>query len=547
MVQGVTAPRPRHSGVGPRIALPLFIFIAAVAPPTDSILASSVDSEPRLKQVQQQTTFAPPIEVAVAPQFDYETVLAGRLDGRSRFSKPQHQSFDLIYQSFDFESVLGSSLDKRNHLTNPKHLTALAQTTHVAAAFSQDMVAGVTAPRPRILTPRTIGLPDLVFIEPFSFDSVLSGSLDRRNHLSYPIHVPPIAQTTHVAATFSVAEMVVSGSTVTRARLPKITQLAVPDLPHVLAFSFESVLGSKLDSRNHLTYPQWLAPIAQPTHVSAAFSTEMAAGAQGVQFPSPRLHLGARIPQPLSQTTPVAAAFSQDMVAGVTAPQPRILIPRRIAQPDWVFIEPCSFDSVLSSRLDFQSRLRRPQHLAPISQTTHVQAAFSPEMILGSKLDPRTRLHIIQRPPQTPLVQDIRFAFESILGSQLDRRGSRFRPAVHLQPLAQTTHVAAPFSIEMARGSAPHTGRQPVIHSQTPIPDVIIIDPFSLESVFGYGPVSPRLPRITQPNLPDLVFIPFFRPGFGDSRPLTVRRGATGALEIDRRRTPLVIIRGSSS
>jgi hypothetical protein len=340
MAQG-SAPHKSRASSGPRIGLPSFIDVPTFA--FESILGSRLDSRNHLTYPQHVPTKIYPHQAAA-----FSTEMAAGVQGQTwpsprillgpKIPQPIAQTTHVdaafsaemvagvtvpkpritvgrqigpplfIYvDAFAFDSVLASQLDARNHLTRPQHVPPLAQTTHVAAAFSQDMVAGWQPGQPRVLRPRQIGLPEWAFVQTFAFESVLDICLDSRNHLTRPHHLPAIYQSTHTAAPFSI-EMV-SRAIDGRARLRATRQQAGGgDLIFLLPFDFESVLSLCLDNRNHLRNPIHLPPIAQPLHVAAAFSEEMTAGAQGVVFPSPRLHAAPRIPLPLAQPTHVSAS-----------------------------------------------------------------------------------------------------------------------------------------------------------------------------------------------------------------------------------------------
>ena len=452
-----------------------------------------------------------------AANFSPEMV-QGNAPRRSRASQGPRIGQPGVVQiaDFSFESILGGNLDNRNHLTKPQHLQPAiyphqaaaispemmagaqgqtypsprillgqripvpkSQPTHVQAAFTPSMAAGVTEPRPRILRPRDIGQPQWTFIAPvvpatgdsilassidseprlrfpqqiaplaqphpaaFPFDSVLASCMDSKYRLTKPQHLPPISQTTHVAAPFSI-EMV-SRALDLKSRQTKPIQQDIQDLIGVDAFPFDSVLASCLDTKNRLTKPQHLQYSSQLTHVPAAFQISMA--------------------------------------AGVTAPQPRILRPRQIDLPPWVFIQRFDFDSVLASRLDSRNHLTKPQHVPPIPQPTHVAAPFSLEMVsrvldlrsrqtkprqasiadlvslapfqfesvLGSSLDFRNHLKRALQIGLPEFKHVIDFPFDSVLGSRLDSR-NHLRNPFHVAPISQVSPTASPITPDMFKG-----------------------------------------------------------------------------------------------
>lgn len=154
------------------------------------------------------------------------------------------------------------------------------------------------------------------------------------------------------------------------------------------------------------------------------FSIEMVAGSKPDR---PRIFLGPRIPLPVSQTTPVAAPLSIEMTAGSAPTRNRAFVFPKIG---W-----------------------------SVSQTTHDSATFSIEMTQGAA-QPRFRYRApFHQGAQwwTPEVEV--FDIASVIGSKPDRHRQRLGPRIG-QPVSQTTHTAAPFSIEMVIGSVPLQSRQ---------------------------------------------------------------------------------------
>lgn len=144
--------------------------------------------------------------------------------------------------------------------------------------------------------------------------------------------------------------------------------------------------------------------------------------------------------RPIGPTgTNTQAPFTSSMVAGYQPPQPRL----RQRPPD------CRIS---------------PQGWQ-VSQTTHVQAAFTNSMIDGNKPDRTPRPHRAlyhksgQQLSQTTHVQAA-FSVEMIQGARPFFPVRSFKAPIGWS-VSQTTHVQAAFSIEMVGSSRPTGARFP--------------------------------------------------------------------------------------
>ncbi len=470
MVQGSAPPRNRssHAGIGKQLGQTIPTLGIDFA--FDSVLASRLDSRNRLTKPQHLPSLS---QTTQEPDAVMASMTIPSLTGVP--SPRNGQPIFIFSQDFAFESVLASRLDNRYRLTKPQPPPPISQTTHVPAAFTSSMVE-TPATSPRLKRGRQIELPQWSQVFAFAFESVLGSCLDSRLHQTKPRHWIPFSETTPVPAAFTPS--MTEGVTAPRPRILRPRQIELPQWVNVAAFSFESVLASRLDNRYRLTRPQHLAPISQPTHVQNPFSLEMVSRVLDLRSRQGK----PRHWEPFSQTTHVPAAFTISMTAGHGLPQPRILRPRQIELPQWVNVAAFAFESVFASRLDQRYRLTKPQHLAPISQPTHVAAPFSIEMVsrvldlrtrqvkprqnsqqdlvivpafafesvLGGRLDLRSHLARALQIGQPEVVNIADFAFESMIGN-LDRR-NHLRNPYHVAPISQTTHIAAPITPDMFRG-----------------------------------------------------------------------------------------------
>lgn len=235
------------------------------------------------------------------------------------------------------------------------------------------------------------------------------------------------------------------------------------------------------------------------------FSIEMVVGSRPH---SPRIQLAARIPLSLSQTTHVTAPLTADMVAGWMPDRQRYVAPFHNGARWWT---PETLD--FSIEMILATRPERPRKdLAPkipaasgwsVSQTTDV-LTFSPDMALGYA--PHGKRYIAplrgSSLPQLPEVQA--FSIEMVTGSHPDR--PRYVAPFRLGTMAQFPDIQI-FSIEMVAGSRPDRPRV-LLGVRIPLPvaqSTHVEAPFSYEMVRGL--VSYHLPRIAWRNgwLPDLM------------------------------------------
>jgi hypothetical protein len=190
--------------------------------------------------------------------------------------------------------------------------------------------------------------------------------------------------------------------------------------PEVPSFSIEMVVGSRPSSPRILLGARIPLPVAQPTHVSAPFTPEMAYGSkpdqprqpfhapqgwsdsqltffvamtpemfQGWHPDTSRVLLGARIPQPVSQTTQTNAPFSPEMAAGQKPDQPRppfqAPVGWAVSQP--TFVVPMTPEMFAGNMPDRGRQLVGARIPLPVSQPTHTSAPFTSDMVAGHHPD----------------------------------------------------------------------------------------------------------------------------------------------------------------
>lgn len=241
-----------------------------------------------------------------------------------------------------------------------------------AAAFSPEMVQGVTSPRPRL---------------PFSTQ-----------------HPQPISQTTHVSAPLSV-EMS-AGWHPDSPRLflgPKIRWPFFDSSLPAASFSIEMVAGWKPDT-SRAPIPQ-LATVVQPVDVPV-FSIEMI---QGNHPDLPRIFLGPRIPLPIAQTTHTDAPISVEMFAGWHPDMRRIGVSNQTGLPTNPPVVEQFFLEFAGYHPDTSRAFIAPRIPLPLSQTTHVAAAVSVEMFAGYQ--PATSRAFV--PPKQGSVSNDQPSFQS--------------------------------------------------------------------------------------------------------------------------------------
>ncbi len=422
---------------------------------------------------------------------------------------------------FSVEMALGSRPDRPRLFASNKGALSIAQLTHVQNAFTGDMIQGAGPGRNRErLAPRSphTFTPPEVFA--FSVEMAL-GSRPERARLFLAPRLPlPWAQTTHVANAFSpdmvagwrpdrqayadlrvrtglFAQMIdvpftpemIQGWHPDRPKLFLATQLPLVAPPDVSLFSVEMVIGYRPDTPRLFYAPRFYQAPAQLTHVQNAFTIDMVRGSspernrqflpprspyvaippdvfafsiemvRGARPDKPVLLLGAKIPLPLSQTTHVQNAFTQSMVTGERGQRFRERLgPKTYGAipPDVV---PFTIEMAIGSRPDRARIFLAPRFQQPPSQPTHVQATFTPSMSQGAQ-PPRNREYLpvkiawqVSQPTPVDVISPDQFA-----GSHPDR--SRDWLPIKLGWMrAQTTHDDAPFSAEMAQGATPDRPR----------------------------------------------------------------------------------------
>jgi hypothetical protein len=145
-----------------------------------------------------------------------------------------------------------------------------------------------------------------------------------------------------------------------------------------------------------------------------------------------------------------------------------------------------------------------PRIPLPASQTTHVAAAFSPDMVEGHQ-PPSARPHVIGKfgwhTSQPTFV--VQMTPEMFAGLHPDSPRIQLGPRIPL-PIAQTSHVAAAFTPDMVTGQKPDAGRPPFVAktgwstAQTTHIPVMTPDMFK-----GWQPTSPQLAKGPHIPLPD--------------------------------------------
>jgi hypothetical protein len=321
-----------------------------------------------------------------------------------------------------------------------------------------------------------------------------------------------------------------------------------PVTNNAATFEPAMVQGSKPDQpRLFSSRNQQGLTLAQTTHVEAPFVPSMSAG-YGPEKNRERLPL--RIGWSVSQTTHDAAPFSVEMSAGWKPERNRERLPLRtgwsISQPThtdapfsiemvkgwqpesarvfrvklgWSWSEH-TFDVVMSPDMfggwhpDTSRAFLAPRLGQPLSQTAqHVAAPFTPEMVAGSGPE-RARLFVKPRLgwQWAETTFDVQMTAEMFAGSHPDTSRAWLAPRIPL-PLAQPSHVSAPFSPDMVAGWQPSQNRERLPLRTGLSVWVSDINPFSVEMVAGWHPDTPRIvlgPRLQQPiSQPTHVAAPF--------------------------------------
>lgn len=222
---------------------------------------------------------------------------------------------------------------------------------------------------------------------------------------------------------------------------------------------------------------------------------------QGAAPDRPRIRLAPRIPLPVAQPTHVSAPFSAEMTQGY---HPDLPVLGKPASLGWLWVTP-------EGELQDPAETRgyhpdqpvlqlAPRIPLPLAQPTPV-TLFSPEMAQGS----RPSSPVLRKPPALGwwwLTAEVgSYSVEMGQGSHPDSPRLFVAPRF-MQPPAQPTPVAAPFSIEQVVGWRPI---RPILGKPLPsgwlwlTPEIVT---FSTEQAQGSRPDRPRLflaPRFQQP------------------------------------------------
>lgn len=296
-----------------------------------------------------------------------------------------------------------------------------------------------------------------------------------------------VSQTTHVAAPF----------------VPAMVDVQRPTTPRL--FSTRTKVGHS---------------VSQPTHVQAPFIPAMI---DAFRPWKPRLPMLARAP---GVAPPDVTAFAFEMFFDARPPQPRPHRPtkgpsffpfsgttsstieaadawapdssraRAPKRDGWVAVpptvDPFSIEMVLGYKPDRPRLFLAPRIPLPVSQPTHVNAAFTVDMVEGWLPDRHRYSAPVHQGRLAQTVDVLDFSIEMVIGSKPDQPRLFLAPRIPL-PWSQTTPVSAPFTADMVEGWVP--GRQRYgapFHqgAQLWTPEVFA---FSIEMTYGYKPDSPRL------------------------------------------------------
>lgn len=396
--------------------------------------------------------------------------------------------------AFSQEQAQGSRPDRYREFLPLRIGWHSSQLTHVAAALSPEMVSGYHPDTKAKLDLRSnVGwvTPDL---REFSNEMVYGWHPDSPS-LFLPPRIPlPLSQTTHVENAFTVDQIQGAKPDRYRQLLPPRSSYAFI-APDVFAFSVEMVQGSRPDSPRLFLAPRIPLPWSQTTHVQNAFSPDMVAGwrpdKQG--YSDLRVRTGA-----FSQMIDVP--FTPEYIQGWHPDSPLRFKSNQlafVAPPD---VQLFSVEMVIGSRPDQPRLFYAPRFYQSPSQLTHVQNAFTLDMVRGWSPD-RNRELLPPRSPYAFVPPDVfAFSIEMIRGSRPDRPVLLLGAKIP-QPVSQTTHVQSAFTQSMITGERGQRFRQrlgPKTYGAIP-PDVL---PFTIEMAIGSKPDRPRIflaPRFQQP------------------------------------------------
>ncbi len=267
-------------------------------------------------------------------------------------------------------------------------------------------------------------------------------------------------------------------------------------------FSPEMVQGTRDERARHqrlFLSHQIPLPDSQITHVSAPLSVDMS---DGWMPDTPRLPFTAKPGLQISQTTHASAPFTPDMIHGSKPDRARFPF---VSKPGLQISQttPVAAPFSMEMTAGYQPDRARFPFVAKTglqsSQTTHTDAAFSVEMTAG--YGPMSPLFLLGKQTNFP-IGDLTIAAADIpsINNPLSPRLPRLWPLG--QQISQTTHVAAPFSVEMTAGWLPDKARLPFVSKPGwHVSQLTHVDaPFSLEMVKGWSPDSPQLPFISKPG-----------------------------------------------
>lgn len=276
----------------------------------------------------------------------------------------------------------------------------VAQTTHVQAPYIPAMGQGWHPDRNREFLARNAQgwQANLLTFAVVMTPEMFAGSHPDRSRAWLAPRIPlPLSQTTHVPAAFSVNMS--QGSVPDRARPHVLGKLGWQTSQTTFAVEMtpEMFGGWHPDTSRAWIAPRIPLPFSQTTHDEADFSVEMS---QGQHPDQPRLPFRGPVGWQVSQTTHVAAAFSLDMSQGHHPDQRRLHV---LGNAGWQTSQPTFAVQITQDMLagwhpDRSRAWLAPKIPLPVSQTTHVAAAFSVEMSQGQlpalKWHPPPRLQI---------------------------------------------------------------------------------------------------------------------------------------------------------
>lgn len=363
---------------------------------------------------------------------------------------------------------------------------------------------------PRVRPPQRNGwIAQTTQIDPFDIAALFAYRPHSPRLFLAPKIPLPVSQTTHVPTVFSV-DMAEGWAPDRHRYSAPFHQGAQLWTAEVYPFSMEMVYGWKPESPRleasgkAATRGGW--QVSQTTHVQAPITADSIFIYAGV----PRLEANGKQPARggwhVSQPTHVNAAFTPDMVEGWWPDRNRYGAPFHQGQSAYTpEVLDFSIDMIMASRPERPRLFLAPRIPLPVSQTTHVSAPFTYDMVDGW-LPERHRYSApfhqgtVAQTPEIPV-----FSIEMVVGYKPDRprlEASGKFPLRNGWSVSQPTHVSAPFTYDMVDGWMPERHRYTSpLHTGSAWwpPDV---DPFSIEMVKGWRPDSPRLflaPRIPLP------------------------------------------------